>query len=311
MGSIRQIGLGIVSTLLVIAPLGAPPTASAKNTCSKASISFSPPLTTFTTGDADGTVNGDTSTDETITGSAYEATSGTGCDTGTNGTAIQAGKLNIEQTEGGTTCAAPSFSSTFFASDDDLSSPPTNSVTGVLDTSTLGGQTIGFRTHYIGGNTGFKESKSPCVDLVVSAAANCSDGTVHLTASSATASGTPTVGSTLNYSYTMTVRNCTGSNLTGVKVQGGTSGWTTFDGFHKDDGDVSLSTKNKTTVVTWTVDLDDQETRAIEIDLKGAIKNATPIGTVLYLSGPWSAAYILGGQALKSDYTGRVSVTVE
>jgi hypothetical protein len=176
------------------------------------------------------------------------------------------------------------------------------------------GATVGFRAHYVtgGGSPHVDTHFSPAVDLSTSGSL-CSG--LNIAASLASGNGTPYPGSgSQDWRFRIAVTNCTGADLAGVKVQGGTNGWTTYKGASFPDGSLSISTKNKTSVLTWIVDLANGQEKDIDVTVNGSIAAKavcspdpnTPLpGTVLYLSGPWSA---LAG-ALK-PYSTRVTIVV-
>jgi hypothetical protein len=208
-----------------------------------------------------------------------------------NGVGVQCGTLgatfvNIAM---GSTNSSGQFSTTF-------------------DTTGLGGKKICFRAHHpdSGGAHGNDESMSPAVDLQIDPPP-CNS--VQIGAERAAGPGNPTPG-TYNWTFRITVKNCDLSTRN-FKVQGGTSGWTTFLDAVPSEGNYTIRTNNKNEVITWIVELSPGEEQHIDVTVTGTIKPGTPDGTVLYLSGPWSAAYKddLGNPA-KSDYTGRVSITV-
>jgi hypothetical protein len=131
----------------------------------------------------------------------------------------------------------------------------------------------------------------------------------------AAGNGTPNPGDSGPWTFAISVENCTGVNLTGVKVQGGTSGWTNYVSFSVPDGIVTLKNMPKNTqVLTWKVDIANGQTKTIEVKVNGTVPSTAPDGQIRYLSGPWSAAYDDDGNPLtpmvKSSYTGRVSICV-
>jgi hypothetical protein len=105
---------------------------------------------------------------------------------------------------------------------------PTNSsgqFSTTFDTTGLGGKKICFRAHHpdSGGAHGNDESMSPAVDLQIDPPP-CTG--VQIGAELAAGLGNPTPG-TYNWTFRITVKNCDLS-MRNFKVQGGTSGWTTF-----------------------------------------------------------------------------------
>jgi len=179
-----------------------------------------------------------------------------------------------------------------------------------FDTTAYGGFTIGFRAHTFpqGGAHSPGVSFSNGIDLVINPA-GCTG--VEIGATLAAGPGNPTPG---NYSWTfrIEVRNCDLSTRT-FKVQGGSNGWAPIieNGVFVSEGDFTVRQNKRNQVITWTVELAPGETQYIDVTVSGTIGAGTPNGTILFLSGPWSAAYIDDlGEPAKSDYTGRVSIEV-
>lgn len=137
----------------------------------------------------------------------------------------------------------------------------------------------------------------------------CDDGLVHLSNPAITGTGVPAPGSTHNWAVSLQVKNCTGEDLTGVKVQGGSSGWTTTGVATATSLPAPTQKANKNnTVTTWTGALADQAAVTITVPVSGTV--STVCDAVQFLSGNWSAAYKLAGVSYKTDYTSRASVTV-
>jgi hypothetical protein len=201
---------------------------------------------------------------------------------------------------------------TLNGSGEDLDQPGENSTTVNFDTTGLGGSIIGFRSHYVPGGGAHvpAESTSPAVDLVINAASSCSG--VNVGATLAAGNGTPNPGDSGPWTFRISVENCTGVDLTDVKVQGGTSGWTTYGGFSVPDGTVTLkSMPKKTQVLTWIVDIANGQTKTIDVTVNGTVPCSAQDGQILFISGPWSAVFDDGSGPQKSDYSGRVSLTVD
>lgn len=178
-----------------------------------------------------------------------------------------------------------------------------------FDTTGLGGQTIGFRflTLPQGGHAP-GQSFSPAVDLVINPDPPSCTG-VQIGATLAGGPGNPTPG-TYSWTFRITVKNCDLSTRV-FKVQGGTNGWAPMTVATASEGTFTVRGNRRNQVITWTVELDPGETQYIDVTVSGTIPPSTPDGTVLYLSGAWSAAYTDDyGSPAKSDYTGRVSITV-
>jgi hypothetical protein len=142
---------------------------------------------------------------------------------------------------------------------------------------------------------------------VITALPACTPG-VNVGATLAAGDGTPNPGDSGSWTFAISVENCTGVDLTGVKVQGGTSGWTNYAGFSVPDGNVTIKNMpKKTQVLTWIVDIANGQTKTIEVTVNGTVPCSAPDGQVRYISGPWSAVF----DDQKSAYSGRVSLTVD
>lgn len=177
-----------------------------------------------------------------------------------------------------------------------------------FNTTAYGGYTIGFRAHTFpqGGNHAPGVSFSGSIDLVINSA-DCTG--VGIGATLVDGDGNPIPG-TYSWTFGIEVHNCDLSTRT-FKVQGGSNGWAPMTGVDIDDGAFTFRENRRNQVITWTVELEPGETRYIDVTVAGTIGANTPDGTTLYLSGPWSAAYIDDtGNPAKSNYTGRVSIEV-
>ena len=202
-----------------------------------------------------------------------------------------------------------------------LNPPGQNPVGGVttldVDLDALGflpGTIGGFRAHYVtgGGSNHVDTHFSAAVDLGATSSTSCSGLTIGATL--AVGDGCPLPGPAGPWTFRITVQNCTGMDLSAVKVQGGANGWAGVTGISATAGSFTVSTKQKNSVITWTVDVPNAATVYIEVTVNGNIPPTTPAGQIRFLSGPWSAVYDDDGDSLtprvKTDYTGRVSLTV-
>ncbi len=181
-----------------------------------------------------------------------------------------------------------------------------------FDTSGHGGSTIGFRAKTDRKPNAWSESQSAAIDLQI--VPGCTG--VQIGATLAAGNGSPPPGYTGCWTFRITVKNCDLSTRV-FKVQGGSNGWANFQSAlasevapgYSPNPEIRSNRRNE--VITWWVELDPGEEQYIDVTVCGTIKPSTPIGTVLYLSGAWSAAYVDDdGNPAKSDYTGRVSLTV-
>jgi len=187
---------------------------------------------------------------------------------------------------------------------------------------------VGFRAHYVtgGGATHVDTHFSTAADLTINCNACGSSTNVTIGIQRTSGQGLPTPGHSYCWTYRITVQNCTGFDLTGVKIQGGTAGWLN-PGDTTAVSDVNpqptIKYNNRNQVITWTGNLANGQSVDIDVGVCGSIKPsqvctpcdqlATPVaGSILFLSGPWSAAFTDPNTGLpaKTDYTGRISLTV-
>ena len=176
------------------------------------------------------------------------------------------------------------------------------------DTSVAG--VYGYRAHYVpAGGAGLAQSQSGCFNLEVTLASCPASGfTIVATASAGNGDALP--GQTWTGGFEISVANCSGNLLPGVTAQGGSSGWTTVTAVVADTGLYGVKTtkgKTSTQIIQWNIgDMAPGAVAKIDVSEYGFVKPGTPSGTVFYLNGPWSA--VSGG--VKSDYTGRITITV-
>lgn len=227
---------------------------------------------------------------------------------------IDAGKITIEMaTLLGlpTTVATPGF--TWTALPPGNMNPIGGATASAIDFDGLGfvdGTVASFRAHYVtgGGPTKADEHKSPIIDVGADSQA-CSGG-FNISADLASGNGAPAPGATGPWAFRITLENCTGVDLTGIKAQGGSNGWAPMTSNVPSTGGVQVRLNNKNQVLTWTLDMADGATETILVNVDGKIPAKTACDSIRYLSGPWSAVYDVGTGAQKSEYTGRVSVQV-
>jgi len=233
-----------------------------------------------------------------------------------NGTPVVGDTVKIQElmlNGVGVPCGTPGAAFT------DIDSGPTDAhgqfSTNFDTTGLVGGSTICFRAHHpdSGDAHGNDQSASVGVDLVIiNAAPSCSG--VNVGATLAAGNGMPNPGDSGPWTFAISVENCTGMDLKGVKVQGGTSGWTNYVGYLVLDGDGNVTITNmprNTQVLTWIVDIPNGQTKTILVTVNGTVPCSAPDGQVRYISGPWSAVFNDGSGRQKSAYSGRVSLTVD
>jgi hypothetical protein len=196
------------------------------------------------------------------------------------------------------------------------SEDPTDGQFGVpVDTTALGKYAV--HAIYQGQGSGYRNSSSPCVDFTVIPAEGqaCPANGLVISATLAAGNGFPTSGCSASWTYRITVNNCSASTISKVTAQGGTTGWATYGNSAADKGTAGIrKSNNKTEVIFWDIgSLAAGESANLDVTQSG--KASKPNGTVMYLSGSWSALNydlvdpITLVSPSKSDYTGRVSIT--
>lgn len=292
---------------------------------------------------------------ETITGQAVESGSaGPGCVAGTADTPITDGTITIEENmvgSFGVSCAVTNActagnvgavcttnancdsslgvgdgvcTAAGFVAVGSGSTPDSNGEFGTtaFNTTGLAGKTIGFRSHYTGGNSGFKESKSVCEDLSILANSVCTPGAT-IASTLASGDGTPTPDKNNStpdgpWTFRITVTAC--GDLSGVTAQGGGNGWAALwpnntAGLDPNTGSASIRKLNKKTpVIFWDIgNMTDGQIANLDVTVNGNISKSAPCGEIRTISGPWSTLFSLDGGATfeKSSYTGQVTLTVD
>jgi len=186
-----------------------------------------------------------------------------------------------------------------------------NSVTAYLvDTSMAG--SFSYALQYVpAGGSGYAQSQSGCINLVVEEhELVCTPAGFSIAITESTGSSSATPGSLYTGGFDVTVKNCTSDTIVNVSAQGGTSGWTDYTGYNAPLGTtVEIRNQNKRNeVLKWTLgDLLPNESKTLSVFLSGNIKSNATAGTILFLSGAWSA---LSGDNVKTPYTGRVTIEV-
>jgi hypothetical protein len=175
---------------------------------------------------------------------------------------------------------------------------------------------IGFRVHYIGQSGVFHESFSTGTDLTINCEGVCgtnTDFTIGLALASGP--GNPCPGSTQCWDYTISVQNCTATDLTNVKIQGGTAGWlnqamTTATSDVNPQPTVKPVGNGKNTVITWTGNMPKGSEVNITVHVCGTV--AKTDGTTEFLNGPWSAKGTDPvGNHVTTGYTGQLSIVTD
>jgi len=183
-----------------------------------------------------------------------------------------------------------------------------------LKNATCDNTTIGFQSHYVGGGGQVHADEHSSAGTPLTIECDECGTSENLTLSEGSLLGPSEVVAPLGntcWTYTFTVENCTDSNLTNVKVQGGTSGWTSLSSATATKGTPTIKNNNKNSIITWIGDLAVGESVDITVRVCGSLKGSA-CGTTQFLSGPWSAAYTDPDTLLpaKTDYTDRFSIDV-
>jgi hypothetical protein len=158
-----------------------------------------------------------------------------------------------------------------------------------------------------GGAVHADEHKSPAIDVV--AAGGTCDG-FNISADFASGNGGPAPGSSGPWAFRITLENCTGVDLTGIKAQGGSNGWAPMTSYVPSAGVIAVRPNKKNEVLVWNLDMPSGTTETLLVNVNGSIPASAVCDSIRYLSGPWSAVYDAGSGAQKSEYTGRVSIQV-
>jgi hypothetical protein len=182
----------------------------------------------------------------------------------------------------------------------------------------LPGTMLALSARYVpAGGSGYAQSESLCTDLTVTdpiiTPPPCSGLTIA--ASFAGGNGTPAPGNAGPWTFKIRVDNCTGVDLTNVKVQGGSNGWTepSKTTAAVPDGTYTVKTnKGGAQTITWFVDLPSGSYKEILVTVDGKVPNSAACDSIRFISGAWSAVYDTGDGlgSRKSEYTGRVTTTV-
>ena len=173
----------------------------------------------------------------------------------------------------------------------------------------LPGTTASFRAHYVTGGGAVKADThfSPAID--VTAVGDTCNG-FNISADFASGNGGPAPGSQGPWAFRITLENCTGVDLAGIKAQGGSNGWAPMTSYVASKGGVAVSSNKKNEVLTWNVDMPNGTTETLLVNVDGKIPASAVCDSIRYLSGAWSAVYDAGLGSQKSPYTGRVSIQV-
>jgi hypothetical protein len=191
--------------------------------------------------------------------------------------------------------------------------PSGGATSTALDFDGLGflpGTTASFRAHYVTGGGAVKADThfSPAIDVSAVGGSTCEG--FNISADFASGNGGPAPGSSGPWAFRITLENCSGVDLTGIKAQGGSNGWAPMTSYVASKGTVNVKKNNKNEVLTWNLDMPNGSTETLLVNVNGNIPASAACDSIRYLSGAWSAVYDAGLGSQKSDYTGRVSIQV-
>ena len=197
------------------------------------------------------------------------------------------------------------------------------SLTGLTDCSnnpvTLNNVTcatslVGFRAHYVG-QPNYPNSFSDGTDLTISCTGGVCGTNTNFTIGYELSDGigNPCPGTTNCWTYIMKVQNCTATDLTNVKIQGGTAGWLN-QGSTTATSDVApqptITNNRRNSVITWIGNIPQGTEVNISVHVCGTV--ARTDGTTEFLSGAWSATGTdPDGNRVTTGYTGQVTIMTD
>jgi len=179
---------------------------------------------------------------------------------------------------------------------------------------------VGFMVFYTDASN--PESESVANDLTVDCNHCGTNSGFSIGDPAVTGPGNPCPLSRHEWSYTFTVQNCTDSPMTGIKIQGGTSGW--LDAVNQsvtilptvEGWSITSKTTGRNNRV-WTIKQIQGHTLAIgdsvvvKVTATGRVSNNCD--EVMYLSGPWSATgtKTTDNTQVTTTHTSRASLFVD
>ena len=171
---------------------------------------------------------------------------------------------------------------------------------------------VGFQGQYIG--QGHASNSTVATDLTIQCSACGTNTNFTIGLEQTDGPGSPCPGTHHCWQYVLTVQNCTDSDLTGVKIQGGTSAWLDYPAIVSNDKGFAQTFKRtggNNQVWTLTGNLAQGETIRVTVNVCGKVSRHC--GDVMYLSGPWSASGTKVSDASKvtTGYTGRAAAIVD
>lgn len=227
---------------------------------------------------------------------------------------IDGGKVTVQMASFGglpATTSTPGF--TWVSLPPGNMQPSGGATSSALDFDGLGfvdGTTASFRAHYVtGGQQVHADTHfSPAIDVTAIGGNTCQG--FNISADFASGQGGPPPGSVGPWAFRITLENCSGVDLNGIKAQGGSNGWAPMTGFVASKGTVAVRNNNRNQVLTWNLNMPNGTTETLLVTVDGKIPPSAVCDSIRYLSGPWSAVYNPGTGSQKSEYTGRVSIQV-
>jgi hypothetical protein len=125
---------------------------------------------------------------------------------------------------------------------------------------------------------------------------------------------TGTAGHSYTGSFTVSVQNCTGGDLSKVKLQGGSAGWLTVTSATATQGTTSISTKKKNTAQVVTANLGtltNGGTASVTVNATGTVPNGAACGSNLPISGSWSATGLdASNNSISSGRSGVATISI-
>jgi hypothetical protein len=177
---------------------------------------------------------------------------------------------------------------------------------------------IGFQIHFVPSmGCNFHENFSPGTDLTINCAGGVCGSNTNFTIGYELSSGpgNPCPGSTHCWTYIMKVQNCTATDLTNVKIQGGLAAW-----INQSQTQVSSDVapmpivyqpgRSNNRIVQWIGNIPQGTEVNITVTVCGTVSRHCD--TVMGLSGNWSATGTdANGNTVTTGYTGTVEATVD
>jgi hypothetical protein len=172
---------------------------------------------------------------------------------------------------------------------------------------------VGFQGQYIG--QGSAGNSTVEMDLTIQCAGCGTNTNFTIGLEQTDGPGSPCPGTYHCWTYILAVQNCTDSDLTNVKIQGGTSAWIdTGATVTADNGFIVTNVANRgghNQVFTLNGALAQGATVHVTVHVCGRVSRHC--GDVMYLSGPWSSTgtKVSDGSKVTTGYAGRAAAVVD